>query len=87
MQGIYNFCSKLILKEIITGKNLFLVRTDHFQKHLVTYEEFVKDPSVLVNPKLVIRIQNKFFNWQMAGPLIVSQLAFQRPLPDVSIDG
>ena len=58
---------------------------DHFTKHLVTFEEFVKDPSVLANPKLVIRLQNKFFNWQMAGPLIVSQLAFQRPLPDVSM--
>ncbi|XP_011660379.1 phosphatidate phosphatase LPIN2 isoform X2 [Strongylocentrotus purpuratus] len=60
------------------------IEIDHFKKHLITYEEFIKDPSMLTNPKLVIRINNKFFNWQMAGPVIISQLAFQKPLPDVA---
>ncbi|XP_072175604.1 phosphatidate phosphatase LPIN2-like [Diadema setosum] len=55
---------------------------DEFQKHLITYEEFCKDPTILSNPKLVLRMNNKFFNWQMAGPVIVSLLAFQKPLPE-----
>ncbi|XP_041465308.1 phosphatidate phosphatase LPIN2-like isoform X2 [Lytechinus variegatus] len=57
------------------------IELDHFKKHLISYEEFIKEPNMLANPKLVIRINNKFFNWQMAGPIIISQLAFQKPLP------
>nr|XP_054761156.1 phosphatidate phosphatase LPIN2-like [Lytechinus pictus] len=57
------------------------IELDHFKKHLISYEEFIKEPNMLANPKLVIRINNKFFNWQMAGPIVISQLAFQKPLP------
>ncbi|XP_038051504.1 phosphatidate phosphatase LPIN2-like isoform X2 [Patiria miniata] len=55
---------------------------DVFMKHLVTYDEFCKSPGLLSNPNLVVRLDAKYYNWQAAGPVIISYLAFRRPLPE-----
>ncbi|XP_022083388.1 phosphatidate phosphatase LPIN3-like [Acanthaster planci] len=55
---------------------------DEFMKHLVTYDEFSKSPELLSNPSLVVKFDGKYYNWQAAGPVIISFLAYRRPLPE-----
>ncbi|XP_071803949.1 phosphatidate phosphatase LPIN1-like isoform X1 [Asterias amurensis] len=58
---------------------------DLFIKDLVSYEEFCKTPGLLSNPNLVVRLDGKYYNWQAAGPIMISYLAFRRPLPQVVV--
>ncbi|VDM21597.1 unnamed protein product [Hydatigera taeniaeformis] len=59
---------------------------DHFCSHLVTFEEFSKDPAgVIADPNLVLLFNGKFYNWNTAAPLILSRVCFQAELPYGSI--
>jgi len=50
-----------------------------FLKHRVPYSKFVKDPfKILSNPNLMVKIDDKLYDWKIACPLIVSLLAFKR---------
>lgn len=51
---------------------------------IVTYDDLCENPNMLTNPELVVRIRNKYYNWLTAAPLILSQIAFQKSLPEVS---
>ena len=57
--------------------------SEKFMQFTVTYDEFCQNPSILTNPNLVIRLADKYYNWQIAGPLIMSALVFQQPLSEV----
>ncbi|XP_072042421.1 phosphatidate phosphatase LPIN2-like isoform X2 [Amphiura filiformis] len=63
------------------------VPIDLFNKHEISYSEFCKNPSILANPNLVLRIGDKFYNWQIASPIIMSMVVFQRPLPEMVVSG
>lgn len=52
-----------------------------FLHHIITYDEFVANPTLVNNPNLVIRVDGKMYNWHIAGPIIMSIAAFQKPLP------
>ncbi len=54
-----------------------------FLENKVSYEEYSADPvAVLHNPNLLIRFDNKLFEWKSAAPLMVALLAYKRPLPN-----
>ena len=38
---------------------------------------------MLTNSELVIRVGHKYYNWLTAAPIIISQIAFQKSLPEV----
>ncbi|XP_033106189.1 phosphatidate phosphatase LPIN2-like [Anneissia japonica] len=57
-----------------------------FSQALISYDEFTKNPAILENPNLVVRIGGKYYPWTAAGPLLISYLAFQRPLPEVKVE-
>ncbi|PIK55280.1 putative phosphatidate phosphatase LPIN2 isoform X2 [Apostichopus japonicus] len=61
------------------------VPMDKFNQHIISFEKFSSDPIILSNPNLVVRIGGKFHTWQVAGPILMSMLAFQRPLPDQTV--
>uniref|UniRef100_A0A158QDV2 Acyl-CoA-binding domain-containing protein 6 n=1 Tax=Hymenolepis diminuta TaxID=6216 RepID=A0A158QDV2_HYMDI len=55
---------------------------ERFCAHMVTFEEFSKDPAGIVNnPNLVLAYNGKFYNWQTAAPLILSRVCFMADLP------
>lgn len=59
---------------------------ERFFAHLVTFEDFSKDPSAIVtNPNLVILLNGKFYNWNTAAPMILSYVCFRTELPYSSI--
>lgn len=56
---------------------------DNFLQHLVSHNDLVRDPKLIENPNLVVRLNGKYYNWRTAGPLIMSLVIFQKPLPQV----
>lgn len=57
---------------------------EEFERHAVQYEEVCQNPALFTSPNLVVRINHKFYSWSVACPLVMSYLAFQKPLPNVS---
>uniref|UniRef100_A0A4W3JEQ0 phosphatidate phosphatase n=1 Tax=Callorhinchus milii TaxID=7868 RepID=A0A4W3JEQ0_CALMI len=62
------------------------ISKEKFLKHVVTHLEFAENPSLIDDPNLVIRIRNRYFNWALAAPMILSMQAFQKSLPKTTID-
>ncbi len=54
-----------------------------FEKNKVAFSEFSKNPLRVVNdPHLLIRVEDKLYDWKTAAPLILSLLAYRQPLPN-----
>ncbi|XP_062918551.1 phosphatidate phosphatase LPIN2 isoform X2 [Mobula hypostoma] len=62
------------------------ISTDKFLQHIVTYQEFAENPGIIDDPNLVLRINNRYYNWTLAAPMILSMQAFQKCLPKEAID-
>ncbi|KAM9839505.1 phosphatidate phosphatase LPIN2-like [Aulostomus maculatus] len=54
---------------------------EKFMEHIINYNEFAENPAMIDNPNLVVRIANRYYNWTLAAPLILSMQAFQKNLP------
>uniref|UniRef100_A0A5F8G2J6 phosphatidate phosphatase n=1 Tax=Monodelphis domestica TaxID=13616 RepID=A0A5F8G2J6_MONDO len=59
------------------------VSTERFSKYTISYQDFVNDPGILQDPRLVVKIGDKHYNWAVAAPMILSLQAFQKTLPKV----
>ncbi|XP_057309060.1 phosphatidate phosphatase LPIN3-like [Hydractinia symbiolongicarpus] len=60
-----------------------MVEPEKFLESRVTYEQFCENPELLNDPKLVIRIDNRYYNWAVAAPFLMSHLVYQKTLlPD-----
>uniref|UniRef100_A0A3Q3GLV0 phosphatidate phosphatase n=1 Tax=Labrus bergylta TaxID=56723 RepID=A0A3Q3GLV0_9LABR len=57
------------------------ISKEKFMEHIITYNEFAENPAIIDNPNLVVRIANRYYNWTLAAPLILSMQAFQKNLP------
>lgn len=62
------------------------VTLEKFMSKIVTYDDLRENPSMLTNPELVIRIGHKYYNWLTAAPVIISQIVFQKSLPQKTIE-
>ncbi|XP_075033731.1 phosphatidate phosphatase LPIN3-like isoform X2 [Mixophyes fleayi] len=59
---------------------------DRFLKYKISYSDFCQNPSLIENPRLVVRINNKFYNWTTAAPILLCMQAFNQELPQGVID-
>ncbi|XP_051771583.1 phosphatidate phosphatase LPIN2 isoform X1 [Ctenopharyngodon idella] len=57
------------------------ISKEKFMEHIITYHEFAESPAIIDNPNLVVKIGNRYYNWTLAAPLILSLQAFQKNLP------
>ncbi|KAM4551316.1 phosphatidate phosphatase LPIN2 isoform 2-T2 [Odontesthes bonariensis] len=57
------------------------ISKERFMEHILTYQEFAENPAIIDNPNLVVKIGNRYYNWTLAAPLILSLQAFQKNLP------
>ncbi|XP_077579772.1 phosphatidate phosphatase LPIN2 isoform X2 [Stigmatopora nigra] len=57
------------------------ISKEKFMEHIITYQEFAENPAIIDNPNLVVKIGNRYYNWTLAAPLILSLQAFQKNLP------
>jgi len=52
-----------------------------FRESRIDFETFDNDPWSLINdPRLVVKVEEKYYNWQEACPLLLSLLVFKRPI-------
>lgn len=57
-----------------------------FNRHLIQYSDVCKDPKIFSSPDLVVRINGKYYNWETACPIVLTALAYQKPLSTDAID-
>ncbi|XP_032277081.1 phosphatidate phosphatase LPIN2 isoform X4 [Phoca vitulina] len=61
-------------------------KKEKFMEHIITYHEFAENPGLIDNPNLVIRIYNRYYNWALAAPMILSLQVFQKSLPKATVE-
>uniref|UniRef100_A0A8D3EFA3 phosphatidate phosphatase n=1 Tax=Scophthalmus maximus TaxID=52904 RepID=A0A8D3EFA3_SCOMX len=61
------------------------ITKEQFHAKIISYQQFVENPSIIDDPNLVIKIGSKYYNWSTAAPLMLAMQAFQKPLPKVRI--
>lgn len=54
---------------------------EDFEKHRLQYSDVCTDPALFASPDLVVRINDKYYSWQVACPQVMTMLAFQKTLP------
>lgn len=62
------------------------ISLEKFNQHMVSYEDLTKNPGLLDDPNLVVKVNEKHYNWAVAAPMILSLQAFQRNLPESTVD-
>ncbi|XP_048219629.1 phosphatidate phosphatase LPIN2 isoform X4 [Perognathus longimembris pacificus] len=62
------------------------ISKEKFMEHIITYHEFAENPGLIDNPNLVIRIYNRYYNWALAAPMILSLQVFQKSLPKATLE-
>ncbi|MEQ2199433.1 hypothetical protein XENOCAPTIV_027414 [Xenoophorus captivus] len=62
------------------------ISKEKFMEHMITYNDFADNAAIIDNPNLVVRIGNRYYNWTLAAPLILSMQAFQKNLPKLSTE-
>ncbi|KAM8987824.1 phosphatidate phosphatase LPIN3 isoform 4-T5 [Ara ararauna] len=61
-------------------------RQEKFMEHMVSYQQFAENPGLIDDPNLVILLNEKYYNWAVAAPMVLSLQAFQRNIPESTID-
>ncbi|NXH43387.1 LPIN3 phosphatase, partial [Dicaeum eximium] len=59
---------------------------EKFMEHMVSYQQFAANPRLVSDPNLVVMINKKYYNWAVAGPIVLALQAFQRNIPENIID-
>ncbi|NXS44777.1 LPIN3 phosphatase, partial [Balaeniceps rex] len=62
------------------------VLPEKFMEHMVSYQQFAENPGLIDDPNLVILINKKYYNWAVAAPMVLSLQAFQRNIPESTIN-
>ncbi|KAM4842262.1 phosphatidate phosphatase LPIN3 [Thomomys bottae] len=62
------------------------ISLEKFNQHIVSYQDLTKNPGLLDDPNLVVKINEKHYNWAVAAPMILSLQAFQKNLPKSTVD-
>ncbi|XP_028405864.1 phosphatidate phosphatase LPIN2-like [Dendronephthya gigantea] len=79
----YSDISLSLCGDIRRGK----VSLERFMESSVSFEDFAKEPTqILSNPKLVVRIDDRYYNSSVAVPMLISFMVYQRPLPKITVD-
>ncbi|KAH9513690.1 Nuclear elongation and deformation protein 1 [Bulinus truncatus] len=63
------------------------ITLDKFMQKVVTFEDLAENPNITLNPDLVVKIHDKFYNWATAGPMVLSQIVFHKQLPEPAVKG
>ncbi|XP_071114379.1 phosphatidate phosphatase LPIN3-like [Haliotis cracherodii] len=58
------------------------VNLDKFMQKVVTFDDLSDSPNMITNPDLVVKVDDGYFNWATASPMILSQIVFRQDLPE-----
>ncbi|XP_026233533.1 phosphatidate phosphatase LPIN1 isoform X2 [Anabas testudineus] len=62
------------------------ITAEQFQERAVSYQQFSENPSIIDDPYLVVKIGNKYYNWNTAAPVMLAMQVYQKPLPQASVE-
>lgn len=54
---------------------------EDFEANIVQYSDICHNPALFASPNLVVRLNNKYYTWMTACPVVMTLLAYQKPLP------
>ncbi|XP_035799901.1 phosphatidate phosphatase LPIN1 isoform X7 [Amphiprion ocellaris] len=57
------------------------ITREQFLERAVSYQQFSENPSLIDDPNLVVKIGNKYYNWNTAAPVMLAMQVYQKPLP------
>ncbi|CAF4742707.1 unnamed protein product, partial [Rotaria sp. Silwood2] len=63
-----------------------LITDNIFNAHLISYEKFANNPSIINDSNLVVRIGGKYHNWNVASALIASASVYHKRLPPETVE-
>ncbi|KAK6168129.1 hypothetical protein SNE40_022017 [Patella caerulea] len=62
------------------------VNLEKFMQKVVTFGDLCEKPNMISDPDLVVRIHDKgYFNWQVAAPMLLSNVVFHKDLPEDTV--
>lgn len=56
-----------------------------FERHLIDYADVCQNPSIFMSPLLVVRLCDKYYSWAAASSIVMTAIAYRKPLTHVSI--
>lgn len=59
---------------------------EEFDAHLVEYSEVCSNPSLFSSPLLVVRLCGKYYSWLAACPIVMTAIAYRKPLSTEAIE-
>ncbi|XP_072320840.1 phosphatidate phosphatase LPIN1-like isoform X2 [Eucyclogobius newberryi] len=62
------------------------ITREQFLQRAVSYQQFSENPSIIDDPNLVVKIGNKYYNWNTAAPVMLAMQVYQKPLPQASVE-
>ncbi|XP_028258215.1 phosphatidate phosphatase LPIN1 isoform X2 [Parambassis ranga] len=62
------------------------ITKEQFFERAVSYQQFSENPSIIDDPNLVVKIGNKYYNWNTAAPVMLAMQVYQKPLPQASVE-
>uniref|UniRef100_A0A3Q1AIL7 phosphatidate phosphatase n=1 Tax=Amphiprion ocellaris TaxID=80972 RepID=A0A3Q1AIL7_AMPOC len=62
------------------------ITREQFLERAVSYQQFSENPSLIDDPNLVVKIGNKYYNWNTAAPVMLAMQVYQKPLPQASVE-
>jgi len=54
---------------------------EEFDANLVQYSDICHNPALFASSSLVVRLNNKYYSWTTACPVVMTLLVYQKPLP------
>lgn len=54
---------------------------EEFEANAVQYSDICHNPALFASPNLVVRLNSKYYSWTTACPVVMTLLAYQKPLP------
>lgn len=59
---------------------------EEFERHLIDYADVCNNPSIFMSPLLVVRLCDKYYSWAAASSIVMTAIAYRKPLTHVSIN-
>lgn len=59
---------------------------EEFDAHLIEYSEVCSNPAIFSSPLLVVRLCGKYYSWLAACPIVMTAIAYRKPLSPDAIE-
>lgn len=59
---------------------------EEFEQHLIEYVDVCQNPSIFMSSLLVVRLCDKYYSWAAASSIVMTAIAYRKPLTHVSIN-